>query len=160
MFFYLSKILWFFAAPSNLLAVLAVVGALLCGTRFIRLGRRVALWSAGLLLFVGIAPIGSVLFYALEQRFPTLPREGLDPYGIVVLGGAMDEERTIDPISSCVPPVEREKSTSSHHGVHAGRCSSAGCTEKCKRPPSAVISRSSVLTVMFASPPSTKATLG
>ena len=91
MFFYLSKILWFFAAPSNLLAVLAVIGALLCGTRFLRLGRRVALWSAGLLLFLGIAPIGSLLFYALEQRFPTLPREGLEPYGIIVLGGAMDE---------------------------------------------------------------------
>ena len=91
MFFYLSKILWFFAAPSNLLTVLALLGALLCGTRFARAGRRMALAAAGLLLFIGIAPVGSLLFFGLEQRFPALPHEGLDPAGIVVLGGAVDE---------------------------------------------------------------------
>ena len=91
MFFYLSKILWFFAAPSNLLTVLALLGTLLCGTRFARAGRRMALVAAGLLLFIGIAPVGSLLFFGLEQRFPALPHEGLDPAGIVVLGGAVDE---------------------------------------------------------------------
>lgn len=91
MFFYLSKILWFFTAPSNLLTFAALLGALLCGTRLARVGRRIAIISVGLLLFIGIAPIGNLLFFALEQRFPTLPQTGLDPYGVVVLGGAIDE---------------------------------------------------------------------
>ena len=91
MFFYLSKILWFFAAPSNLLTVLALMGALLCGTRFARAGRRLALVAGALLLFIGIAPVGNLLFFVLENRFPTQPQTGLDPYGIVVLGGAIDE---------------------------------------------------------------------
>ena len=91
MFFYLSKILWFFTAPSNLLIVLTLLGVLLCSTRHARAGRRLALGAAGLMLFIGIAPVGTLLFYGLEQRFPTLAPEGLDPDGIVVLGGAVDE---------------------------------------------------------------------
>jgi uncharacterized SAM-binding protein YcdF (DUF218 family) len=91
MFFYLSKVLWFLTAPSNVLIALALAGAWLCGTRFARAGRRLALAATGLLLFIGIAPLGSLLFLGLESRFPTLPHKGLDPYGIIVLGGAVDE---------------------------------------------------------------------
>ena len=41
MFYYASKILWFFATPSNLLIILIVIGALLAMTRrFRRAGRR------------------------------------------------------------------------------------------------------------------------
>lgn len=91
MFFYLSKILWFFAAPSNLLVVLVLLG-LFCGvTRFARAGRRLAASAALLLLIIGIVPIGTVMLHVLEERFPTLPHAGLDPKGIIVLGGAMDE---------------------------------------------------------------------
>ena len=39
MFFVLSKVLGFFASPSNLMIVLGLVGVLLLPTRFARAGR-------------------------------------------------------------------------------------------------------------------------
>ena len=89
MFFLLSKILGFFALPSNLIAVLAVAGVALLFTRFQRAGRRLAVASVVLLLLAGLSPLGNALIYPLEERFPPWDASRGAPAGIVVLGGAI-----------------------------------------------------------------------
>jgi len=89
MSFVLSKILGFFAIPSNLIIVLGIVGALLLRTRFARAGWRLVIGSLVLLAIVGLSPVGNALILPLEQRFPAWDGSRGAPDGIVVLGGAV-----------------------------------------------------------------------
>jgi len=89
MFFYLSKILGFFAIPSNLVIVAGLFGVLLFGTRFARAGRRLAIGSIILLAIIGLSPLGNALIVPLEQRFPPWDPTRGAPDGIIVLGGAI-----------------------------------------------------------------------
>ncbi len=90
MFFVLSKILGFFALPSNVLIVLGLVGALLLATRFARAGLQCLVASILLLAICGFSPLGNALILPLEERFPPWnPARGA-PDGIVVLGGAFE----------------------------------------------------------------------
>ncbi len=90
MFFYISKLLWFFAAPSNLLVMLVVLGGILLRTRFARFGGWLALGGGLALLAIGILPISSLILLPLENRFPPAPADMPAPTGIIVLGGAID----------------------------------------------------------------------
>jgi uncharacterized SAM-binding protein YcdF (DUF218 family) len=92
MFFVFSKVLWFFAAPMNILLLAALIGAVLSAGGAARLGRRMALLSIGALLLIGILPLGDWLIEPLEDRFPPAPADLAAPYGIIVLGGAIDPE--------------------------------------------------------------------
>jgi uncharacterized SAM-binding protein YcdF (DUF218 family) len=92
MFFVASKVLWFFAAPLNLLLLAALVGALLSRGRHARLGRAIAILAIGLLFFIGILPIGAWSIEPLEDRFPPPSPDMAAPYGIIVLGGAIDPQ--------------------------------------------------------------------
>lgn len=94
LFFYLSKLLWWFAAPSNLLTAILVVGALLLFTRWSRGGRRLVVLGAFGLVLCGIAPLGTWLARPLEDRFPSPPADMPAPTGIIVLGGSMDQLTT------------------------------------------------------------------
>lgn len=90
--FGLSKLLGFFLLPSNLLILLALIGILLMGTRFRRLGQILTICAVLLLTAIGIAPIGNALMVPLEERFPKWdPRSG-SPHGIIVLGGAVSPD--------------------------------------------------------------------
>lgn len=89
MFFALSKILGFFASPSNLVIMLGLFGALLLRTRFARAGWGLAIASLVLLSVMGFSPIGNVLIIPLEQRFPPWDATRGAPDGILVLGGAV-----------------------------------------------------------------------
>jgi uncharacterized SAM-binding protein YcdF (DUF218 family) len=96
MFFYLSKILWALVAPSNLLGLAAIVGAIALFTRFARVGRRLVTAAAVLYLACGLGPVGAILLRPLEDRFPRLPADIIPaPAGIIVLGGAIDEQVTL-----------------------------------------------------------------
>jgi uncharacterized SAM-binding protein YcdF (DUF218 family) len=89
MFFILSKILGFFAAPSNFLISIGVLGLLLLFTRFTRLASWLVVTSLVLLAIAGLSPLGNALILPLEDRFPPWdPSHGV-PDGIVVLGGAI-----------------------------------------------------------------------
>ena len=89
MFFILSKILGFFAAPSNLFISIGVLGLLLLLTRFTRLASWLVVTSLVLLAIAGLSPLGNALILPLEDRFlPWDPSRGA-PNGIVVLGGAI-----------------------------------------------------------------------
>ncbi|MBV9218265.1 MAG: YdcF family protein [Methylobacteriaceae bacterium] len=93
MFFYLSKILWFVAAPSNLLVALTLVAAAAAcrSARWRRVACASALAGALALALIGILPVGTLLLEPLEVRFPRPDLAGLDPAGIIVLGGAIEE---------------------------------------------------------------------
>lgn len=93
MFFVASKIAGIlFFHPLNFLLFLGLFGLLLGLTRFERAGRRVALLAAVLLLVAAFSPISALMLRPLEDRFPQPPAEVPAPDGIVVLGGALDED--------------------------------------------------------------------
>jgi uncharacterized SAM-binding protein YcdF (DUF218 family) len=92
MFFVLSKILGFFASPSNLVVSLGLFGLLLLPTRFARGGWWLAAGSLVALATLGFSPIGNALMIPLEQRFPPWDAARGAPDGIIVLGGAISPD--------------------------------------------------------------------
>jgi uncharacterized SAM-binding protein YcdF (DUF218 family) len=92
MFFILSKILGFFAIPSNLIISIGLFGLLLLRTRFARAGRRLVVTSLVALAVIGLSPLGNALILPLEQRFPPWDSAWASPDGIVVLGGAVSAD--------------------------------------------------------------------
>jgi uncharacterized SAM-binding protein YcdF (DUF218 family) len=89
LFFSLSKILGFFALPSNLIIMAGIVGALLLRTRYARAGWRLVIGSLIALSIAGFSPLGNALVLGLEDRFPAWDSSGGAPDGIIVLGGAV-----------------------------------------------------------------------
>ena len=92
MFFILSKILGFFALPSNLLIGIGLVGLILLCTRFTRLASWLVVTSLVLIALFGLSPLGNALILPLEQRFPAWDASRGPPDGIVVLGGVIAED--------------------------------------------------------------------
>ncbi|WP_375460537.1 YdcF family protein [uncultured Enterovirga sp.] len=84
--FAVSKVAGYLATPSNLLVILALLGAL-AGAR--RWGRRLCLASLLLLAFLGLAPAGFWLLLPLENRFPAFGDDSGSVAGVIVLGGAV-----------------------------------------------------------------------
>ena len=92
MFFPLSKILGFFAIPSNLVVSVGILGLLLLPTRFARAGRVLAFASLIVLAILGLSPAGNALILPLEERFPRWDATRGAPDGIIVLGGAISPD--------------------------------------------------------------------
>jgi uncharacterized SAM-binding protein YcdF (DUF218 family) len=92
MLYYASKIVGFFAIPSNLIILVGIVGALLLRTRFSRAGWRLVVASLLLLAVFGLSPVGNALIVPLEERFPAWDHGRGAPHGIVVLGGALSPD--------------------------------------------------------------------
>lgn len=88
MYVILSKLVWLVVSPVNLLIFITIAGAALCFTRFLRLGRGLALGGGLGLALIGFVPIGDSLLSILEARFPRYVEAGRPPDGIIVLGGA------------------------------------------------------------------------
>src|ERR1700730_15614192 len=89
MFFILSKVLGFFASPSNLSIALGLLGVFLLATRRARFGRFLTVASLFALAVLGFSPLGNALIIPLEERFPPWDDTRGPPDGIVVLGGAI-----------------------------------------------------------------------
>ena len=89
MFFWLSKALWTFADPANLLLLLGVAGAILLWTGGRRPGRALLSLVMAILLLISIVPVGGYMMAFLETRFPSV-QEQTHVDGIVVLGGAIN----------------------------------------------------------------------
>jgi uncharacterized SAM-binding protein YcdF (DUF218 family) len=94
MFYYVAKIVWFFATPSNALVTLALIGLLLMRTRRAAMGKRAALTAVAGLFVAGLSPLGNALILPLEDRFPSYTDDGTPVAGIVVLGGSFETEVT------------------------------------------------------------------
>src|SRR6516164_477153 len=87
MFFPLSKILGFFAIPSNLVVSIGILGLLLLPTRFARAGRALAFASLIVLAILGLSPAGNALIIPLEERFRGARRSGTQRGGRTPDGG-------------------------------------------------------------------------
>jgi uncharacterized SAM-binding protein YcdF (DUF218 family) len=89
MFFYVAKILWFVATPSNLCALLIAAGLILAKLGRPRPGLRLAALACLLLVALGFGPFGDWALIPLEDRFPTYVDDGRPVDGIVILGGGV-----------------------------------------------------------------------
>ena len=95
MFFVLSKTVGVAILPTNFLLLLGLLGALLLLTRFCSLGRKVVVLSIVLLSISAFSPLGNVLLYSLESRFPPWDAGRGAPDGIIVLGGPIDADISV-----------------------------------------------------------------
>ncbi|MET0746424.1 MAG: YdcF family protein [Microvirga sp.] len=91
MFYTASKVGWFLATPSNLLAILVVTGAALAATRrWRRVGLGLALAAGLATLGLGLLPAANLLLRPLETRFPAFTDDRRPVTGIILLGGAVE----------------------------------------------------------------------
>ena len=90
MFFVASKVFWMFLSPIVLLLVLALVGASWSGDRWRRTLRSIGIAAILILITVAMTPLGLMAAAPLENRFPQPAADMPPPFGIIVLGGAMN----------------------------------------------------------------------
>jgi uncharacterized SAM-binding protein YcdF (DUF218 family) len=95
LFFILSKTVGVLVMPTNFLILLALVGVVLSLTRFARAGRRIVIAAIVLLAIAAFSPLGNLLLYPLESRFPQWNAAQGAPDGIVVLGGPIDPDLSV-----------------------------------------------------------------
>ena len=105
MFFVLSKTLGYLLLPTNFLIAIGFVGAILMATRFASLGRKLVIASVLLLVICGLSPLGKILLYPLEQRFPSWDASRGAPDGIIVLGASIDPPRMMMPSGAAPLPA-------------------------------------------------------
>ncbi len=97
MFYYVSKIAWFFATPSNLLLSLILLGLVLAMTRRLRrAGIALAATCAVATVAFGLLPLANYLFVPLEGRFPVFRDDGKPVDGIILLGGSVDAQDSVN----------------------------------------------------------------
>jgi uncharacterized SAM-binding protein YcdF (DUF218 family) len=95
LFFFLSKTLGIMLLPTNFLIGVGLLGAILLATRSASLGRKLLIASFVGLAICGFSPLGNLVLYPLESRFPPWdPKQGA-PDGIVVLGGSIDADLSV-----------------------------------------------------------------
>jgi len=92
LFFLLSKTLGTMLLPTNFLIGIGLVGAILLATRFASAGRKLLIASVVSLAICGFSPLGYLLLYPLEQRFPPWDATRGAPDGVIVLGGSIDAD--------------------------------------------------------------------
>ncbi|WP_245003432.1 MULTISPECIES: YdcF family protein [Bradyrhizobium] len=92
MYFVLSKTLGTALLPINLLVELGILSLVLMLTRFAALGRKLAVTTLILLALAAFSPLGNLLLYPLESRFPKWDPSRGAPDGIIVLGGSVDTD--------------------------------------------------------------------
>ncbi len=91
MFYYVSKIAWFFTTPSNLLVSLILLGLLLAVFRRLRaFGIGLSLVFTLATIALGLLPIASYILLPLEERFPPFRHDGRPVDGIILLGGSVE----------------------------------------------------------------------
>ncbi len=95
MFFLLSKTLGAMLLPTNLLIGVGVVGSILLLTRLASLGRKLVIASVLLLVVCGLSPLGTLLLYPLESRFPPWDAGRGAPDGIIVLGASIEADLAV-----------------------------------------------------------------
>ena len=96
MLFVLAKILEGIARPSAILLFLCIAGTVLCALGRRRWGLRALYAGVGGFVLLAALPIDRWMIQPLEDRFP--PARGLPAHvdGIIVLGGAVDTDRTAE----------------------------------------------------------------
>lgn len=90
--FVLSKTLGAAILPINFMIELGIVSVVLMATRFAAFGRKLAVITLILLALAAFSPLGNLLLYPLESRFPPWDPSRGAPDGIIVLGGSVDTD--------------------------------------------------------------------
>ena len=94
MFFIASKIFWIAAEPVTLAIVTGLLGIALLFTRYPRAGQALMAGALVALAIGLLTPFSAIILRPLENRFPPPPADMPAPTGIIVLGGAVDTERS------------------------------------------------------------------
>jgi uncharacterized SAM-binding protein YcdF (DUF218 family) len=90
-FYYISKVAWFFATPSNLLISLILLGLILALFKRLRsFGIGVSLVCTLATIALGLLPVASYVLLPLEERFPPFRDDGKPVDGIILLGGSVE----------------------------------------------------------------------
>jgi uncharacterized SAM-binding protein YcdF (DUF218 family) len=92
-FFFTSKLGWLLFQPVNFCLLLAFAG-LVAQSVWPRTGRVVALAGVAALMVMNFSSVGKIILRPLEMRFPLPAADMPAPYGIIVLGGAIDDDLT------------------------------------------------------------------
>jgi uncharacterized SAM-binding protein YcdF (DUF218 family) len=92
LFFALSKTVSVMLLPTNLLIGLGLAGVVLLFTLLAQLGRTLVTATIVLLAICGFSPLGNLLLYPLEARFPPWDATRGAPDGIIVLGGSIEPD--------------------------------------------------------------------
>jgi uncharacterized SAM-binding protein YcdF (DUF218 family) len=88
MTYYLSKIFWLLAAPTNALILISAIAAVWAVLGRSNCAARLAAVAACVLVIGALTPIGLALRTPLEYRFPFSPPDPqASPDGIILLGG-------------------------------------------------------------------------
>lgn len=95
MFFALSKTFGFMLLPTNFLLGIGLLGVILMVTRFASLGRKLVVAAVLLLVVCGLSPLGRLLLYPLESRFPSWDAARGAPDGIIVLGSSIEADLSV-----------------------------------------------------------------
>jgi uncharacterized SAM-binding protein YcdF (DUF218 family) len=95
LFFVISKTLGIMLLPTNFMIGLGLIGLMLLATRWRRLGSRLMIVSLALLAICAWSPLGKLLLYPLETRFPAWDASNGAPDGIIVLGGPIDADLSV-----------------------------------------------------------------
>ena len=91
MFYDVSKLFWAIAAPSNVIGLLLLIGLIGALLRWRRVSRMALATGAAAYVLLGVLPVGLALLKPLEDRFPRPSPDLPAPYGIIVLGGGIDQ---------------------------------------------------------------------
>ena len=95
MFFVLSKTLGIMLLPVNFLIGIGLLGAVLMATRLASLGRKLVIASLALLAISAFSPLGNLMLYPLESRFPPWDAARGAPDGIIVLGASIEPDLSV-----------------------------------------------------------------
>ncbi|MFN0263878.1 YdcF family protein [Tepidamorphus sp. 3E244] len=90
MFFYVAKIGWFVAQPSNALVIGLVIGFVLMLAGMRRFGRVLVGLAVVGFLVAGFSPLANALLQPLEDRFARVEPASGEVAGIVLLGGGLE----------------------------------------------------------------------
>jgi len=93
LFFWVSKIAWFFIAPDSLLVLLIIIGTWLFWKQKIKWAKRVFTFLSICLLLITIFPVGEWILYPLESKYKANP-ELNQVDGIIVLSGSINPIRS------------------------------------------------------------------
>ena len=86
LFYWLSKLAWFFISPDNLLILLFVVGLILLIWKKQRLAKSIFIFIFIFIMSVGFLPVGEWVLYPLEKQYPA-KSELKNVDGIIALAG-------------------------------------------------------------------------